>query len=498
MNSHDKHQSATALQPSCTWFGPQNPPYKHETPIALVGGTLIDATGAPAKPNHSVLIDGGKIIAVAADADIVIPPDARQFDCRGMTIMPGLINSNQHIQLNPLYMSVAAELSMVELRARWENNYSNMEKNAFVCLMQGVTTIRQTSGPRDRLLPMKARIEAGEIAGPRIELGGALIMSPQHFKTYIKESGTPADAVDWLRNEFAYFIVEDIEKDLAPLMGPEFSYWKLYLSHHIFDGKNDFTDEELHKIIDMAHSLGKKIDVHANNTPEGFERLLNFKIDTLQHPFEDHFLIDEKTIEGFARNNVFAATLLRVRVTAVDHAEDPNRFNATDFVMGSTPADYRTLMNYRDRMLYNLRNPDQPGVPIFVKRNADGDEVPQPSLSFNEQLKRREMTRENMRRFIKGGVKFFMGTDSTSALNFLQDEPNALEMQYMVELGMTPMESIIASTRNGAEALGKEASLGTIEIGKIADVIVVNGDPLADMRAMKNVAVVIKDGIRYK
>ena len=494
--------TAATAQPPRAWFGPQKPPYKVETPIALIGGTLIDATGAPARAGQTVLIEGGKIKAVGPDGSIAIPADARQFDARGMTIMPGLINSNQHIQLNGLYPAPAADLPIAELRARWENNFSNMENKAFVYLMQGITTMRQTSGPYQKLLPIKAKIDAGEVAGPRIELGGALIMSPQHFKAYVEKNKTPADALEWLRNEFAYFVVDDVDRDMKPLMGPEFSYWKLYLTDEISggsaDGSLDFSDAQLRKIITMGHKLGKKIDVHANATPEGFKRLLKFDIDTLEHPFETSFLLDEKTIEGFARNNVIVATLLRVRIAGAEHAANPNRFNQTDYIMSSTPDDYRTLMTYRDRMLYNLRNPDHRGLSIYEKRASESNMFGQSGPSLNDQLKGRETARENMRRFIKAGVKFSMGTDSTSFLNFQQDDPNALEMEYMVEMGMSPMEAILASTRYGAEAIGKQSTLGTIEPGKIADVIVVAGDPLKDMRAMRNVAVVIKDGIRYK
>ncbi|MGF7147614.1 imidazolonepropionase-like amidohydrolase [Sphingomonas zeicaulis] len=489
---------AATEQPPKAWFGPQAAPYKVETPIALIHGLLIDATGAPAKPRHTVLIDGGKIKAVGPDGSIPIPSDARVFDASGMTIMPGLINSNQHIQLNPLFPAPVADLPIADLRARWEANFANMPRKAFVYLMQGVTTMRQTSGPYKRELPVKQQIDSGQIPGPRIMLGGALIMSRQHFQQYTEKNRTPAEAMDWLENDFAYFVVDDIDKDLAKIAGPEFNYWKLYLGDEVFDGKNDFTDEQLRKIIAKGHALGKKIDVHANSTPEGFARLLKFDIDTLEHPFETDFLLDEKTIAGFAKKGVIADTLLRVRVTAAEHQMDPNRFNTTDYIMSSTPEEYRIIMNYRDKMLYNKRNPDHRGLAFYEKRASNSDMFGQSGPSFNDQMKGRETARENMRRFIKAGVKFSMGTDSTSFLNFQQDDPNATEMAYMVELGMTPMDSIIASTRNGAEMLGMSSALGTVEVGKIADVIVVAGNPLEDIGVMKNVAIVIKDGIRFK
>ena len=89
-----------------------------------------------------------------------------------------------------------------------------------------------------------------------------------------------------------------------------------------------------------------------------------------------------------------------------------------------------------------------------------------------------------MRRFIRAGAKFSMGTDTPAFLNFQQEDPNADEMRFMVELGMSPMQVSEASTRIGAEALGLTEELGTIEVGKLADVIVVAGNPLLDTRAM--------------
>ena len=109
------------------------------------------------------------------------------------------------------------------------------------------------------------------------------------------------------------------------------------------------------------------------------------------------------------------------------------------------------------------------------------------AVRSTQQQKQLETSKENMRRFIKAGAKFSMGTDTGSFLNFQQEDPNANEMMYMVEMGMTPMQAIEASTRNGAEALGLLKDLGTIEKGKLADVIVVAGNPLQNMAAMKRV-----------
>jgi imidazolonepropionase-like amidohydrolase len=181
--------------------------------------------------------------------------------------------------------------------------------------------------------------------------------------------------------------------------------------------------------------------------------------------------------------------------------------------MSLDPAEYRTLMQYRDAMAANLKKPAERGAPVYDPTrppDAPSTTAHDPNAgaanstttgrapSYDDQVKGMRTSKENMRRFIKAGAKLAMGTDTNSFLNFQQEDPNANEVAYMVEMGMSPMDAIIAGTRNGAEALGMLKELGTIEVGKLADVIVVAGNPLQNMAALKRVAYVVKGGVRYK
>jgi imidazolonepropionase-like amidohydrolase len=493
-----------AALPGQRTLGPQEPPFRPDRPIAIVGGTLIDATEGGPKLDYTVLIEGERITRVAPSSEVRLPENAHLIDASEMTILPGLINSNQHIQLNPLYPAPTANLTLEQIKARWEETWARMPQRAFVYLMQGVTSMRQTSGPSKRILPVKQAIDRGEIEGPRIFLGGALFTSQEHFDHYVETSRTPPEAVEWMRNEFAYNVIDDIEKDTDPYLGPEFNYWKLYMSDEIFDGKNDFTDDELRRIIEKAHAHGKKVDVHCGGHNDGLRRMTAFDVDTLEHPFYGHELIAEDVIAGYVKNDVIVDTLLTVMVAGAERGADPHRFNETLYIMSLEPKEYRVLMGYRDKMLENQRRPSEPGIPIYDRGPRAGESSDRSDAfglrgpSYDELQKRRLTSRENMRRFIRGGARFSMGTDSPSFLNFIQEDPNANEMRFMVELGMSPMDAIRAATVNGAEALGMRGELGTIEEGKLADVIVVAGNPLLDMRAMKRVYAVIKGGVRYK
>lgn len=487
--------------------GPQRPPYKPSRPIAIVGGLLIDATGAPPRHDQTVLMRGDRIEQIGPMETVKVPAGAQVIDAAGMTIMPGLINTNQHIQINALFPSPLGNLPLSLIKARWEKTWSANERRAFVYLMQGITSMRNTSGPASQLLPVKRRIEAGEIAGPRLFLGGALFQSEASFNGYVTRQRTPPDAVDFMRNQFAFHIVGDVDADTKAYEGADFDYWKLLMAEEAFDGKNDFTDEQLRAFIAKAHRLGKKIDVHCGGNNAGLRRMLAFDVDTLEHPFYGTEIIADDVIEGYRRKGVIVASLLSVMINTAERSADPHRFDETLYAMSLDPAEHRVLMHYRDKMLANQREPDKPGVSLYdgsdppdfpAARAAATPEAGPHGPSFKDLQARLRTSKENMRRFVKAGVKLSMGTDTGAFMDFQQEDPNAQEMMYMVEMGMTPMQAIEAATRNGAEALGMLKTLGTLEAGKLADVIVVAGNPLQNMAAMKRVAYVVKGGVRYK
>jgi len=488
-------------------WGAQAPPYRPTKPIAIVGGLLVDATGGPPRLDQTVVIEGERITAVGPMDTVTVPDGAEVIDAAGMTVMPGLINSNQHIQLNPLFPSPPANLPLANFRARWEQNWARQPYHAFVYLMQGITSLRNTSGPAKQILPVKQKIDRGELPGPRLFLGAALFQSEVSFTAYAAQQRTPAEAVPFVRDEFAYHVVADIDADTRAYEGPEFNFWKLLMSSDKFDGHNDFTDDQLRAFIAKAHRLGKKVDVHCGGNNEGLRRMLAFDVDTLEHPFLRNEVVDADIIAGYVKKGVIVDTLLIQMLAEARHALDPHRFDESLYAMSLDPAEYRILMDYRDRMVANLKQPSANGAPYYDAaappdfpglRGQLALSRPTQSPPVEELRRRMDVSKENMRRFIKAGAKFSMGTDTGAFLNFQQDDPNASELMLMVEMGMDPLRAIQAGTRNGAEALGLLKDLGTIEPGKLGDVIVVAGNPLLDMAAMKRVAYVVKGGVRYK
>ncbi len=118
--------NASAQEAVQVVVGPQEPPYQPERPIAIVGGTLIDGTGAAPVSDRIILISGRTITAVGTRNRIAVPEGAEIIDASGMTVMPGLIDSNQHLHLDPLLPASTADLPLDALKARWERNFAGI------------------------------------------------------------------------------------------------------------------------------------------------------------------------------------------------------------------------------------------------------------------------------------------------------------------------------------------------------------------------------------
>jgi len=207
-------------------------------------------------------------------------------------------------------------------------------------------------------------------------------------------------------------------------------------------GAPQFTVEEMRAAIDEAHKASKPAMAHTHGT-QAIKNAILAGVDSVEHGS----YLDDEAIEMILKRNVFLVPTLMAPHRIVQHGE-------------------------RD------------GIPEYAVRKA------------------RQVREEHIKSFgraVRAGVKIAMGTDAGTPFNIHGENLN--ELPLMVEAGMTPMQAIVASTRMGAQLLQWGDSIGTLESGKLADIVVINGDPLADINLFKdakNIAMVMKDGAVFR
>ena len=409
--------------------------------LALVGGMLIDGYERPPIHHAAILIEGNRIVAVGAVDDIEIPPGTRVIDTSGRTMLPGLIDAHAHLDLlghgdYDRWYEFVAETDRIE---------EIMEITSKQLIEAGVTTVLDLGASLD-LLKVRERVRRGEIPGPRIYTSGPWI-------TRVRLAGVP----DELQNVVA---------------SPEEAAAK---THELIDAGVDviktwvgLTQADFDAIVEAAHSRGVRVHAHLYE-PEAIRKAIDAGVDVFQHmgsggnpPYEEA-LVAEIAHKGIPvvqtishRIWVYPATL-----AFPERLQDPR-------LKASLPPDiYAELQR------------------SFVDFERLGYFRTTPRQIRNSKVAARQL--------IEANVVMAMGTDAASPLNF-HTEAAWREISALVDSGMSPMEAISAATKTGAEILGLGPDLGTIEPGKLADIIVVSGNPLFDINMLANVEIVVKDG----
>ena len=229
-------------------MGHASPPAAAHT-IAIVGGSLIDGNGKEPLEDYVVLIQANRITAVGPRGKVPIPPDAEIISAAGKTVLPGLVNSNCHLTLNPLDTNIDT----------WSKGLPKAQEvlryRLRVLLMEGITSIRDTTGYIKPLLAVKQSVDKDEIPASRLFIGGRSIASPQRsdsrFLTDSKNSQNKEDE--------AYFRpIYKVPDDLKPIEGPEYNFWKISLTGGEYWGAdNTISDELLNAIVQEGHRVGR-------------------------------------------------------------------------------------------------------------------------------------------------------------------------------------------------------------------------------------------------
>lgn len=416
-------------------------------PFFAAAAFAADAPPAVVAIRAARLIDGrgGNVVAPAVivirgnKIDSVggsVPAGAQVIDLGDMTLLPGLIDAHVHTLLQG---DVTAEDYDVQLfRESLAYRALRGSRAAKIALNNGFTTVRdlETEGAMYTDVDLKRAIANGIVDGPRMVVSTRAMSVTGGYGP----SGYAPD-VTYPMGVQIVDGVENARKAVREQIGHGADWIKVYADRAYFVAKDGtlssiptFTLEEMKAVVDEAHRLRHKVAAHAMARP-GIENALLAGVDSIEHGIAiPDDLIDMMVAKG---------TWLCPTLTVTEYVA-PGRVAAGGAIWGKIPAFHRD--------------------------------------SFARALRR--------------GVKIAFGTD---AGGFAWDEVNeAKEFEYETKFGMTPMQAIQTATRSAAELLDMSDRIGTIEAGKLADVVAVPGNPLTDITVMQRVGFVMKDGKVYK
>jgi len=413
--------------------------------LALVGGMLLDGYQVPPVHHAAIVMDGDKIVQVGPASEVTIPADATVIDTSGRTMMPGLIDLHVHMMIlghgdYGRWFPWMAQHGVERV----------MEISAKQLLMAGVTSAVDLVGPLKESISVRDRIKRGEIPGPRMWVSGPWITRvlgnyPPELKFQIKIDNA-ADAA----------------RATEELAGGGVDVIKAY----------PMSFDEYKAVADTAHKHNLK--VHAHVYDSGHVRdALRAGIDVLTHV-------------GAASRQTYDPELVR---EIVERSRPVVPTAALWFDVGPATVDFP------ERLQDPRLKADFP--PDIYKEVQDSFKNPH-ALGYFRNLNRVMLFGAPLvKQWIASGAVLGMGTDSGTPMNF-HTEALWREIKTFVENGMPPLRAIEAATRINAQILGRGSDLGTIEVGKLGDVIVVKGNPLVNIYALDDPQIVVKGGVVYK
>jgi len=410
-------------------------------PVAIVGGMLLDGYEAEPIHNSIIVFEDGRITAVGQRHNTPIPDNAVMLDAGGRTVMPGLIDAHMHIDLigHGEYDDYYAFLNEMERLPE------AMPIAAKQMMRAGVTSGLDLGAPF-QILEFRERIRRGEIPGPRLTVSGPWI-------TRIEMAGIP-DAYEEVVDSS-----EEAARRTRELIAAGSDVIKTWAG---------LTEADYRAIVNAAHAEGVKVHAHLYD-PDDIHAALNAGVDVFQHvgsarnpPY------DEALVSQIAQKSVPIVQTISHRIWV-----------------------YPATVEFPERLYDPVYKKDMPAdfYADFIKSFENFHR----NSYFNDIGRETRNAENSASQFIDAGAYMGVGTDAASPLN-MHTEAMWREMSALVESGMTPIQVISAATKTNAEILGQIDELGTIEVGKLADIIIVDGNPLRNIEILDYVDIVIKDG----
>ncbi|MBZ5655345.1 MAG: amidohydrolase family protein [Acidobacteriia bacterium] len=397
-------------------------------------GHLIDPDSGTTLVNQQILIVGGKIQAVGSA--LALPADAKVIDLSKMTVLPGLIDCHTHVADGQSDGEPFNVLKKTASQIALES-----VPNARAMLLSGFTTVRDVGTYRAlNDIALRDAIARGDVVGPRMFVAGAYITITGGAGAMTGQA--PDIQLPWDLHYGEANSPWEVRQKVRRLAHDGADLIKMLstgavLTHGSNPASLEFTPEELQAGVDEASHFGLRVAVHAH-AAQGIKNAILAGAASIEHAE----MLDDDII-----------ALAKQHGTYLDMDIYDEECIQAGAKTGQTPAD-------------------------FLQHDADLGRI----------------QRENFGKAVKAGVKMAFGTDA----GVCPYGTSGKQFAFMVKYGMTPMQAIQAATSNAADLLGHSKEIGSIKVGKYADLIAVSGDPLKDISLLERVEFVMKDGKVYK
>jgi imidazolonepropionase-like amidohydrolase len=434
--------------------------------VALEHVGVIDGTGASAKPDQTIVISEGKISAIGDARLTQIPPSAERLDLSGHTALPGLVGMHDHLFYSVNYFHFGAEGVLAQdMPFSFPRLY----------LAAGVTTIRTTGAFEPYAdLEIKKAIQAGTLVGPKMNVTGPYL------------EGSPLPHIQ-----------------IYKLTGPDdarrmVNYWA-DAGAESFKAYADITRDELRAAVEAAHRRGLTLTGHFCSI--GFREAAELGVDGLEHGLwaDTEFApnkapdvcpspgdataadmdIDGEQVQATIRTLVEHHVAITSTLPVWEEFMPPREGVSERTLRVLSPAARDAFRSKVERLVLESRTPSSPS---FAKIQRYSKMFP------------KEMAFE--RAFVHAGGLLLAGPDGVVGGD-VAGFGDQRELELLVEAGFSPTEAIRIATLNGAKFLRQDERIGSLEVNKQADIVIVTGDPAHTIRDIENVEIVFKDGVGY-
>ncbi|HEY4111092.1 amidohydrolase family protein [Puia sp.] len=420
--------------------------------IAITDVTVIDGTGAAPRGHQTIVMEGGRISAVGAAANVRVPAGATMIAGSGKTVIPGLVMLHEH-----LYYTIPIDgfFNVAEMPGSFPRMY----------LAGGVTTSRTGGSIEPQTdLALRRMIGEGKMIGPDMD-----ITAP-----YIERPGFDIPSINMIRDS------AQAAREVAHWADKGCTSIKMYM--HITRGDMMATVRE-------AHQRGMKVTGHLCTVT--YREAAEIGIDDLEHGFMASSDFDEgRVADSFDYPKAHQA-LQQLPVNSPKMKELIGLLIRKKVAVTSTLPVFEPYTGHE----VILGGGGDAVLPVVYDRVKAGWDRAQGHDSLSADLFRREQAWE--KQFFDGGGLLVAGTDPTGAGRTIAGYSDWREIELLVEGGFSIPQAIQVCTLNGARYLGRDKEIGTVAAGKRADLVLIDGDLGADVKTIRKMAVVFKGGVGF-